>query len=70
MQQGILYLLVEGDDDELFFERLLLRCFSKVFDDIRIIQWAQKPAETVTKLVRSFQAKEYPYIFFGDFRRP
>jgi len=69
MQRGILYLLVEGKDDELFCERLLSRCFSKVFDDIRIIQWAEKSAGTVNKLLLSFQDKEYPYIFFGDFRR-
>ncbi len=69
MRRRTLFVLVEGDDDELFFDKVLLRCFRKIFDRVHIIQWTQKSKKDLNKYLSTLESKEYPYIFVADFRR-
>ena len=70
MRHDIIYIIVEGDDDELFFGRILRRCFRKRFPDVRIYQWSQKSKDEMRKLLNKHQSKEDEYIFIGDLEGP
>jgi hypothetical protein len=69
LRRRSLYILVEGDDDELFFEKVLKKCFNKKYDEVYIIQWRQKSKERLNNYLDNLETEEYPYIFVADFRR-
>ncbi len=61
----ILYIFVEGNDDERFFERILKPELQNKYDDIRIIKYAQKDPEYVERFIKSAK-KIGDYIYVTD----
>jgi len=68
MDYKILYIFVEGNDDENFFQKILLPRLRKKNDDINIIKYAQKPKkfEYIEKFVKSIQSMGADYIYVTD----
>ena len=68
MDYKILYLFVEGDDDEKLFLKIFLPKLRKKNDDIKIIKYAQKTKkfEYIRKFVKSIQSMGADYIYVTD----
>lgn len=68
MSCKILYVFVEGNDDEKFFQKIFLSKLRKKNDDVKIIQYAQKPRkfEYIGKFVKSIQSMGADYIYTTD----
>ena len=65
MPYKALYILVEGDDDERFFKKILLPRLREKHDYIKVIQYAQKPKkfEYIKKFIKSIQSMgDYIYV--------
>ena len=68
MGYKILYIFVEGNDDEKLFQKILLSKLRKKNDDVKIIQYAQKPKKFkyIGKFVKSIQSMGADYIYVTD----
>jgi len=63
---GLLFVLVEGDDDERFFERIIIELFEGRYSSVKLWQYAQEKADRVEALLRSIKAMGADYIFATD----
>ena len=61
-----LWVLLEGNDDERFFERVIKPIFENTYDFVRSWQYAQKQTKTVKSLLRSIKSMGSDYFFWGD----
>jgi len=61
-----LWVLLEGNDDERFFERVIKPIFENTYDFVRPWQYAQKRAEKVKNFLRSIKSIGSDYFFWGD----
>ena len=52
----LLFIWVEGDDDERFFNRILSPKFQEKYDTVKIIQYAKMKKEKVDNFIRSIKA--------------
>ena len=50
------FLFVEGDDDERFFQRIILPFFEKRYDNVKIVTYAKLKKEKLEGFVRSVQS--------------
>lgn len=68
MNYAVLYIFVEGDDDERFFREILLPTLKKKYNDVKIIKYAQKPKkfEFIEKFIRSIISMGGDYIYVTD----
>lgn len=66
MGYKMLYVLVEGDDDVRFFERILEPRLKQKYDCIKIIKTAQKKIEDITKFLKSIKKMKRDYIYVRD----
>ncbi len=68
MDSRILYIFVEGNDDERFFREILLPRFQKNYVSIKIIRYAQKPKkfEYIKNFIKSIQSMKADYIYVTD----
>jgi preprotein translocase subunit Sss1 len=65
MDCKILYIFLEGDDDERFFQKVLLPRLREKYDHIKVIKYAQKPKrfEYIKKFIRAIQGiGNYIYV--------
>ena len=64
----MLYIFVEGNDDERFFQEILLPILRKKYDSIKIIKYAQKRKkfEYIDKFIKSIQSMKADYIYVRD----
>ena len=62
----ILYIWVEGDDDERFFNKILFPKFQKKYDAVRIIKYAMMKKEKVNSFVESIKSMGADYIYLTD----
>jgi len=65
----VLYIFVEGDDDERFFREILLPKLRKKYNDTNIIKYAQKSKkfEYTEKFIKSIQKiRDASYIYVTD----
>lgn len=65
---NVLYIFVEGNDDERFFEEVLVPILRRKYMDIKIIKYAQKPNkfEYVRRYIESIQSMGKDYIYVTD----
>jgi len=65
MDDKVLYIFVEGDDDERFFREILLPIFKKKYNEVKIVKYAQKPKkfDYLEKFIRSILSMGMTYIF-------
>ncbi|MFZ2146879.1 MAG: hypothetical protein WAV28_06635 [Sedimentisphaerales bacterium] len=61
-----LWVLLEGNDDERFFERLIKPIFENTYDFVRSWQYAQTQTKTVKDFLRSIKSMSSDYFFWGD----
>ncbi|MCD6215314.1 MAG: hypothetical protein J7J46_10180, partial [Candidatus Desulfofervidus sp.] len=69
MNYRVLYIFVEGDDDERFFREILLPKLRKKYNDTNIIKYAQKSKkfEYTEKFIKSIQKiRNASYIYVTD----
>ncbi|MBL5982388.1 hypothetical protein NAAC61_10645 [Petrotoga sp. 8T1HF07.NaAc.6.1] len=64
-----LYILVEGDDDKRFFEKILTPLFEGKYDQVKVWKYAQQKKEKVSKFLESIKALSADYIFVSDIDR-
>ncbi|MFW5998499.1 MAG: hypothetical protein ACOC1O_02875 [bacterium] len=61
-----LFILVEGNDDERFFKRIIIPLFEDKFDSINLWQHAQRSKEDKKKLITSIRELENDYVYVED----
>jgi len=61
-----LFLLVEGDDDVRFLERIVIPKLSARYDSVQAWKYAQKKTEKVNAFLRSIKAMRADYLLIGD----
>ncbi len=61
-----LYLFVEGNDDEIFFRKIITPAFSKYYKNIEIIKYAQMKKDKVNLFLLSIDTLNFDYLFFAD----
>jgi len=61
-----LFFLVEGDDDERFFERIVKPEFEKKYDTVQLWKYAQVKNTKVDNFLKSIKAMGAEYIFVVD----
>ncbi len=68
MDYMVLYIFVEGDDDERFFREILLPILKKKYDDVKIVKYAQKPKkfEYIEKFIKSIVSMKGDYMYVTD----
>jgi hypothetical protein len=61
-----LYIFVEGDRDEDFFERIVKPRLVDRYNKIIIIKYAQKRIDYINSYIRSILSMNADYIFIAD----
>jgi len=61
-----LFLLVEGDDDLRFVERVVIPKLSSCYDFVQAWKYAQRKAEKVNAFLRSIKSMGAEYLLLGD----
>jgi hypothetical protein len=61
-----LFILIEGDDDERFFQRVVLSRLKEKYDHINLYKYAQRSSDAVGRFLRSVRAMKADYIITGD----
>lgn len=60
-------MLLEGPDDQRFFENVLKSEFLKKYDKISLFLYARRPKKVRENMVKSLEHLNYDYIIFSDF---
>lgn len=64
----ILYLFVEGTDDELFAQQIIIPLLRPNFSHIQCYRYKQKAKAHIRRFIESIKhRKEADYLFFADF---
>lgn len=66
MKNKKLYIFVEGNDDELFFKRVIQPLFLTHYNDVEIFKYAQWKKQKVELFIQSIITLDYDYIFTAD----
>jgi hypothetical protein len=67
MSYTLLFILLEGDDDERFFEKIVKSVLQKRYSAIKIWKYSQQKQERMVNLVKSINSMKADYIFARDF---
>lgn len=66
MKQNKLYIFVEGNDDELFFRKIVVPYFLNQYSEVEIFKYAQWKRTKVELFLQSIITLNYDYIFTAD----
>ncbi len=66
MAYNILYILVEGTDDERFVEHIVVPLIDAKYDCVKVIKYASMKKSKVRQFVRSMEAMGADYFLLGD----
>ncbi len=61
-----LYIFVEGNDDQMFFQSVFLPRFRAIYDDVEIIQYAQLKKSKVDLFLLSIKTLKFDYMLIAD----
>lgn len=61
-----LFILVEGEDDERFFERVLKRQLEARYDSVSVWKYAEQKPEKIRRLLASIEAMGAEYVYWAD----
>ncbi len=61
-----LFILVEGDDDERFFDRVIIPLYEQICDHVQIWKYSQQKLKKVNGFLNSIHAMQADYIFVAD----
>jgi len=62
----LLFIFVEGDDDERFFNKILYPKLQEKYDIVKIIKYATMKKEKVDNFIKSINAMGADYIYLTD----
>jgi hypothetical protein len=62
-----LFILVEGDDDERFFEQIIKPKFGERYDSVKLWKYAPKRHEKIINFPKSIKSMGADYIYITDF---
>jgi hypothetical protein len=66
MTRKRLFILVEGNDDERFFKRIIVPLFLPRYDSVELIMYAGMKSEKVCRFIRSFTSMHNDLILVAD----
>ncbi|AEF97005.1 hypothetical protein [Methanotorris igneus] len=67
MTYKLLYVFVEGNDDERFFERVIKPLLEKKYDHVQIIKYAEEKDEKIINWIKSIESMDWAdYIYVAD----
>ena len=68
MAYRMLFILVEGDDDERFFDRVIkpMIVCEQIYDYVQLWKYAQAKKQKVNGFLRSINAMQAEYLFVSD----
>jgi len=69
MAYEVLYILVEGEDDRRFFERVVKPMFEGKYDSVVLWKHAQEKNKRVSSFLRSIKEMNADYIYASDINR-
>lgn len=61
-----LFILVEGDDDERFFDRVIIPLYEQIYDYVQPWKYSQQKSKKVNGFLNSIHAMQADYIFVAD----
>ena len=61
-----LFILLEGDDDERFFDRVIKPKYERIYDYVQLWKYAQAKKQKVNGFLRSINAMQAEYLFVSD----
>lgn len=61
-----LFIWVEGDDDERFFNRIIIPELKKRYDMVKVIKYAEMKKEKIDNFIKSIEGMKADYIYFAD----
>ncbi|HCZ06690.1 MAG TPA: hypothetical protein DHV12_06115 [Thermotogae bacterium] len=61
-----LFTFVEGNDDERFFNKIVVPVLKEKFDDVRLVQYAQMKKERIRSYIRSIVSAGWDYVYVTD----
>ncbi len=69
MPYKALYILVEGNDDERFFKKIVKPMLEEKYESIALWQYAQAKSKKVSDFLRSIKRMNANYIYVSDINR-
>ncbi len=69
MEYKRLFILLEGNDDERFFEKIIKPEFEKRYDYVKLYLYADKSPKTIENFIKSIVAMMADYIIMADINR-
>jgi len=66
MAHSRLFILLEGDDDERFFNRLMKPQLLQRYDSVEVWKYAQETKKKVNSFLQSIKAMQAEYIYLTD----
>jgi len=66
MDYKLLFIFIEGNDDERFFERVVEPSFQERYSEIKFWQYADKNKKTRVRFIKSINLMKADYIYVGD----
>lgn len=66
MEYRRLFILIEGDDDERFFDKIIVPMFGKKYDTVMLWKYAQEKNEKIINFLKSIKAMDADYIYVAD----
>ena len=61
-----IFILVEGDDDERFFDRVISPLYEQICDHVHLWKYSQQKLKKVNGFLNSIDAMQADYIFVAD----
>ena len=61
-----LFIWVEGNDDERFFNKIFIPKFKEKYDTVNIIKYAKLKKERIDNFIKSIKAMGADYIYLTD----
>ena len=64
--KGVLFIFLEGPDDERFFEKIVKPLFQEEYSNVRLWKYSKKKIERRKNFVRSAKAMKADFIYVAD----
>lgn len=61
-----LFIFLEGDDDERFFDRVIKPMYEQIYDHVQLWKYAQGKKQKVNAFLRSINDMRAEYLFVSD----
>lgn len=69
MNYNLLFIFVEGDDDEKFFLNVVSRKLKRRYNDVKFVKYARLKREKISNWLKSVKGMGADYYFITDINR-